>query len=775
MGVRIGVDVGERSVGFAVVEYDDDGWPVQVLNAVSHVHDGGMDPDTAKSPLSRLATAGVARRTRRLIRNRRRRLRELDQVLEKHGFPVPQGEVPQTHEVWHARARLVAEWVVDDAERVRLVSLAVRHVARHRGWRNPWWGFDRLEKMPFPSEQLRETVQGAEARFGSMDGVQFLGELVSRVAGSGVPIRPTKRAQAGSDGAVISHQVRQEDSLAEVRRMLQMQRLSAVVVEEICRAVFFQNRPRIPKERIGSCALQRDQLRAPLASLEFQEFRVRSAVANLRIGVGQSKRQLTADEHDRAVALLMGWRDEVRPRWRDVADALGVGARELVDTSIDGSGSSFAPHDRTSAAVEGKVKASSKVGEWWSAASWAQRAELVRVVTDLSGEDGDLEDDAVALLLSRDDVLEPLAKMNDALESGRAAYGLGTLTELNRVMREDRCDLHQARIRAFGVDDSWQPPRPRFDDPVEHPAVSRVNVLVRRYLMAVTQRWGMPERVVIEHVRNAFAGPTGLAEIKREIQSNTNKRRKSAEELVQQGIPDPGRAAIRRNECVQRQNATCLYCGATITLLTCELDHIVPRAGGGSNRIDNLVAVCRACNAAKGRLPFSVWAQQHPSPDVSVERAQARVKDWQRTGMTERTMRRLRSDVKRRLALTKDDEMDERSLESTAYAARQMRARIESFLDDLAAGTVQSRGSVLVFGGAVTSEARRAGGIDDRLRLRSFTRKTRPIHLQGRDQAMRGDEHHPVDGSDRIVRRPRQRGVVLEHLHARVLLPARIR
>ena len=87
MGVRIGVDVGERSLGLAAIDYDDDGWPVAVLAAVTHIHDGGMDPDTAKSPQSRLATAGVARRTRRFFRNRRRRLRKSPKPMMR-GMPV---------------------------------------------------------------------------------------------------------------------------------------------------------------------------------------------------------------------------------------------------------------------------------------------------------------------------------------------------------------------------------------------------------------------------------------------------------------------------------------------------------------------------------------------------------------------------------------------------------------------------------------------------------------------------------------------------------------
>ncbi len=87
MAIRVGIDVGDRSVGAAAVEYDDDGWPIRILSAVSHIHDGGMDPDTAKSPQSRLATTGVARRTRRLTRRRRRRL-PTTRRSQLRAFPV---------------------------------------------------------------------------------------------------------------------------------------------------------------------------------------------------------------------------------------------------------------------------------------------------------------------------------------------------------------------------------------------------------------------------------------------------------------------------------------------------------------------------------------------------------------------------------------------------------------------------------------------------------------------------------------------------------------
>ncbi len=42
----------------------------------------------------------------------------------------------------------------------------------------------------------------------------------------------------------------------------------------------------------------------------------------------------------------------------------------------------------------------------------------------------------------------------------------------------------------------------------------------------------------------------------------------------------------------------CVYCGATDTRL--EVEHLVPRSQGGSDRVSNLAIACHPCNQAKG-------------------------------------------------------------------------------------------------------------------------------------------------------------------------------
>ena len=53
-----------------------------------------------------------------------------------------------------------------------------------------------------------------------------------------------------------------------------------------------------------------------------------------------------------------------------------------------------------------------------------------------------------------------------------------------------------------------------------------------------------------------------------------------------------------RNFIFSRSNNKCVYCGAKAT----EIDHVVPRANGGTDSTYNLVASCRVCNQMKSNL-----------------------------------------------------------------------------------------------------------------------------------------------------------------------------
>lgn len=49
----------------------------------------------------------------------------------------------------------------------------------------------------------------------------------------------------------------------------------------------------------------------------------------------------------------------------------------------------------------------------------------------------------------------------------------------------------------------------------------------------------------------------------------------------------------------------CFYCGEEATTV----DHIVPRANGGTNTKSNLVPCCKLCNSTKGDAPQEVFIE----------------------------------------------------------------------------------------------------------------------------------------------------------------------
>ena len=53
-----------------------------------------------------------------------------------------------------------------------------------------------------------------------------------------------------------------------------------------------------------------------------------------------------------------------------------------------------------------------------------------------------------------------------------------------------------------------------------------------------------------------------------------------------------------RNYLLEKFGRSCVYCARTETAF--EIDHVVPRSRGGSDRVSNLVLACHECNQAKG-------------------------------------------------------------------------------------------------------------------------------------------------------------------------------
>ena len=67
-----------------------------------------------------------------------------------------------------------------------------------------------------------------------------------------------------------------------------------------------------------------------------------------------------------------------------------------------------------------------------------------------------------------------------------------------------------------------------------------------------------------------------------------------------------------RSYVFHRDGRRCAYCG-TARAERYELDHIIPRSRGGTNRVSNLVVSCQECNVAKGNVSVEDLLSDKPA------------------------------------------------------------------------------------------------------------------------------------------------------------------
>ncbi|QTG75447.1 type II CRISPR RNA-guided endonuclease Cas9 [Trueperella pecoris] len=751
---RIGVDVGTHSVGLAAIKVDKKGLPVSLLNSMVVLHDSGVDPKQAKAAITRLASSGAARRTRRLIQRRRKRLAKLDRRIQELGWPIISHEAStDPYLPWNMRYQLATE-KLEGEEQLRALSIAVRHMARHRGWRSPYADVRTL-LVPKPASSQFEAMK---EKVTETSGVVFAEDVTPAEVVVNLGLNPANRLRSAlgkkyKPGAikegkdvegeeklgVFGGKLMQSDNARELRKIGEVQELDPDLVRNLILWVFEAESPKGKAgKRAGSDALpgQHGKPRAPKAHPSFQRFRIVSVIANLRVREGGVQRPLSVEEKNAAIDLLMNGVVEDGVTWTDVAEVLGVERSQLVGTAKlapEGErASAIPPVNTTNRRILGSgIK---PLVNWWREADSAEQAAMVAALSNADDlDESDPGAEAVREFLERqpEDILEKISGIS--LPAGRAAYSIDSLERLTKRMFEESLDLHQARKAEFGVDDNWVPPSAPIGEPVGNPAVDRVLKIVNRWMMAIERKWGVPLSVNFEHIRSGLVSEAMVREYERELNARNERNQKVVEEARERmGIRSKMRRSdITRYLALRRQNCQCLYCGSVITFENSEMDHIVPRKGEGStNTRDNLVAVCETCNKSKSNIPFAVWAGQQNRSGVSVDEAIERVRFFiDDSGLSKTQNLNFKADVIARLRRTEADEpIDGRSIESVAWMANELRDRVLAHY--------RNRGfdvKVRVFRGAITAEARKASGFEGQVQLIGGKGKTR---LDRRHHAM---------------------------------------
>jgi len=715
---------------------------------------------------------------------------------------------------WRARIRAVESFISNDKERKETLSIALRHIARHRGWRNPYSSISSLAEQseqnkdfykklfvkieewkadnglepgwkvrvdPENSEKLLMPDWGADEIWGSRPTpAELVKDFLEPVPG--VRIRANHVFADGStpDPSVQVGKLHQSDYYYEVSRILQTQQVDDAMAQKILQAVFTAKSPRgAAAALVGYDDLQPTKHRALRAALAYQRYLVISTIKNLRIKEESGNfrgRSLTDEEQHKLYTYLTS--EEVAQKgdvsWFDVADQLsiersqlkGVGGITRDGTPISAKVPPYLTTEYKLFNAPGIRKELRPLAEWLQNADELDKEWLIESLSN-AGVPEPKTDAEHAAKNSVDELFEEISALDESalekldslsLASGRAAYSIDTLQRLTKRMLEaPDIDLHEARKLEFGVADDWHPTPKWLGEPTGNPAVDRTIKIVSRWLKAVVKEWGVPVTVNIEHGREGFSSPKVAREQQRDMDKRYQARKEESKKIAEALSADSGEngkgqtkfrnSDIRKWRALQRQNCQCLYCGKQISMITTQMDHIVPREGVGStNELANLVAVCADCNLSKSNHLFSTWA----GPERLAE-AKERVDSWMPDGyLSGKRLVQYKRDVKSRLEAKEVDEpLDNRSIESVAWMALEIREQIQGYL--FPEGGQEAMKRVNVHRGWITAAARKASGLE------------KQIHwIGGGERKSRLDRrHHAIDASTIAFLRPGVRTVLV--------------
>jgi CRISPR-associated endonuclease Csn1 len=144
---------------------------------------------------------------------------------------------------------------------------------------------------------------------------------------------------------------------------------------------------------------------------------------------------------------------------------------------------------------------------------------------------------------------------------------------------------------------------------IKDPVVRHRLGLFAERCKALRTKYGKPEEVVLEFIREDFMGSKRKAELEAFQRERENARKEARKQAAAAGVEE--RSGPLKYELLKAQGGTCLYCGQAIQFSNfeeCDIEHIVPRKQGGADAMVNYVLAHHGCNKRKGdRTPFQWW------------------------------------------------------------------------------------------------------------------------------------------------------------------------
>lgn len=681
MAYRLGLDLGTNSIGWCLLNLNQQSEPDRLIRLGVRIFPDGRKPKDGTS-------LAVDRRLARQMRKRRdrflrRRGRLLDALI-RHG--IMPADATERKKLTELDPYVLRRSGLDEPLTLARFGRALFHLNQRRGFRSN----RKIDKgADEESGKIRSAVTATRGLL-DREKARTVGEWLARRHDKREPVRSRLRglgAKATYDLYVDRDMIAQEfDALWEKQKSHHPQVLTDVLRDELRDILLFQ-RPLKPV-RPGRCTFEPDDDRAPLALPSQQRWRIYQELNNLRLlNEGFSETALTLEQRDAIAAdLLRGKKrsfDQIRRALKlntrfNLESEKRKELKGCATANILGHKNRFglAWHDLPLARQDEIVEKLLATESEAELTSWLEReyglsADAARAVANANLPDGYGRLGRKAL----SKILPKLAESVITYDSAVRAAGYASHSDFYTGEIHDALPYYGKSLErhvGFGSGEIGHSDEKRYGK-IANPTVHIGLNQLRKLVNAILEKYGPPDEIIVEVARDLKISQAKRREIEDEQAERQKQNDIFRETLKEQGLPDNTENILRLRLWTELNpgdplDRRCPFTDKPISREKLfspevEIEHLLPFARSLDDSIPNKTVSLRRANRDKGNnTPFEAFGHSPGGYDWATILGRAQTfptnKRWR---FAENAMERYLRDEKDFLA---------RQLNDTAYLSR---------------------------------------------------------------------------------------------------------
>lgn len=722
-----GFDIGVASLGWAVIDFDDNADPENGIYPDGQIVKSGVRcfpiAENPKDGSSLAQPRRQKRLLRRLCRRKARRMAGIKALFVAKGL-IDKGALSSENkdniylmkdkaDVWDLRVKALSEKLTT-IEFIRVLT----HLAKHRGFKS--YRLAAEEKDTESGQVLKAIKSNKEL----LCDEKTLAQVIVEKGG-----QKRNRKDKKNNKATYVNSIPRDEIIRETRLIFERQRsfgLSAASAElqaDFERIAFRFRSVTGVEDMVGNCLFEKEKngkpcKRAPKNAPSAEFFVAWTKINNCSVYENQEKRFLTPEERQVVFDLLkeqkevkyitirkklFAKRDDIR-----FAD-IEYNPKKIRNKKTGEEKEPPKPEDTKFYALDGyhKLKAMIDIAD--------KRIELLdKIVTVIATQKND-EEIAKGLReigVSEDDIekLQGLTFKTFIKLSLKALYKI--LPEMEKGKKyNEACDAVGYDFKTTG--ESFAVKRGEFLPPIPEslqttvPAVNRAIAQFRKVYNAMVRRFGTPDQINVELARDVYNNHEERKQIEdRQKEYQNEKERALVIARDKLGVSDVSGATLLKFRLYEQQDGKCIYSGETLDIrrLTeqdyCDVDHIIPYSRSQDNSQNNKVL----CLSRENREKSNKTPREYITDPVRWAEFCARVASMKNMNKAKKERLLMRNFADR------EQEFRERNINDTRYMARYVMKYLDDCID-FSKSQVDIKDRVQSRNGALTDFLRHQWGL----------------------------------------------------------------